>query len=397
MFNNIKVAFEDKSDKDLSRAYLLFKTISNPIISKTLTAFVKVAIWLKLPINPIIRATVYKHFCGGTTITNSQDTIDKLWKSHIGTILDFSAEGKENEEDFNRAMNETIASIKKAKTESSIPFSVFKPTGLARFALLEKISSKLKLTKEEEIEKNTFEGRIENICRIASENKVPLFIDAEESWIQNEIDDIAIAMMQKFNKKEAWIFNTLQLYRNDRVAHLEMLLKLAKEKNFFVGLKLVRGAYHEQEIERAKEKGYDCPVHTAKENTDIDYNKALTLCIENIDFVSVCAGTHNEDSSVLLIELLEKHSISKDDKRVYFSQLLGMSDHISYNAAKAGFNVVKYVPYGPVKDVLPYLIRRAEEKPQLLDKWGVSSQILLRKRKGEKQIRSYKLLLLYRR
>jgi len=370
MFNNIKVAFEDKSDKDLSRAYLLFKTISNPIISKTLTAFVKVAIWLKLPINPIIRATVYKHFCGGTTITNSQDTIDKLWKSHIGTILDFSAEGKENEEDFNRAMNETITSIKKAKTESSIPFSVFKPTGLARFTLLEKISSTLKLTKEEEIEKNTFEGRIENICRIASENKVPVFIDAEESWIQNEIDDIAIAMMQKFNKKEAWIFNTLQLYRNDRVAHLEMLLKLAKEKNFFVGLKLVRGAYHEQEIERAKEKGYDCPVHTAKENTDIDYNKALTLCIENIDFVSVCAGTHNEESSVLLIELLEKHSISKDDKRVYFSQLLGMSDHISYNAAKAGFNVVKYVPYGPVKDVLPYLIRRAEENTSIAGQMG---------------------------
>jgi len=384
MFNNIKVAFEDKSDKDLSRAYLLFKTISNPIISKTLTAFVKVAMWLKLPINPIIRATVYKHFCGGTTITNSQDTIDKLWKSHIGTILDFSAEGKENEEDFNRAMNETIASIKKGKTESSIPFSVFKPTGLARFALLEKISSKLKLTKEEEIEKNTFEGRIENICRIASENKVPLFIDAEESWIQNEIDDIAIAMMQKFNKKEAWIFNTLQLYRNDRVAHLEMLLKLAKEKNFFVGLKLVRGAYHEQEIERAKEKGYDCPVHTAKENTDIDYNKALTLCIENIDFVSVCAGTHNEESSVLLIELLEKHSISKDDKRVYFSQLLGMSDHISYNAAKAGFNVVKYVPYGPVKDVLPYLIRRAEENTSIAGQMGRELTNIIEEKKRRK-------------
>ena len=370
MFNNIKVAFEDKSDKDLSRAYLLFKTISNPIISKTLTAFVKVAMWLKLPINPIIRATVYKHFCGGTTITNSQDTIDKLWESHIGTILDFSAEGKENEEDFNRGMNETIASIKKAKTESSIPFSVFKPTGLARFALLEKISSKLKLTKEEEIEKNTFEGRIENICRIASENKVPLFIDAEESWIQNEIDDIAIAMMQKFNKNEAWIFNTLQLYRNDRVDHLEMLLKLATEKKFFVGLKLVRGAYHEQEIKRAKEIGYNCPVHTIKENTDIDYNKALTLCIENIDFVSVCAGTHNEESSALLVELLNKHNISKDDKRVYFSQLLGMSDHISYNAAKEGFNVVKYVPYGPIKDVLPYLIRRAEENTSIAGQMG---------------------------
>ena len=369
-FENIKIAFADKSDKDLSRAYLLFKTISNPIISNTLTAFIKVAMWLHLPINWAIKATVYKHFCGGTTIENSQATIEKLWESHIGTILDFSAEGKEIEEDFNLAMNETIASIQKAKSESSIPFSVFKPTGLARFALLEKISSKLKLTKEEEIEKNTFEGRIENICRIASENKVPLFIDAEESWIQNEIDDIAIAMMQKFNKNEAWIFNTLQLYRNDRVDHLEMLLKLATEKKFFVGLKLVRGAYHEQEIERAKEKGYNCPVHTIKENTDIDYNKALTLCIENIDFVSVCAGTHNEESSALLVELLNKHNISKDDKRVYFSQLLGMSDHISYNAAKEGFNVVKYVPYGPVKDVLPYLIRRAEENTSIAGQMG---------------------------
>ena len=369
-FENIKVAFADKSDKDLSRAYLLFKTISNPIISNTLTAFIKVAMWLHLPINWAIKATVYKHFCGGTTIENSQATIDKLWESHIGTILDFSAEGKENEEDFNLAMNETIASIQKAKSESKIPFSVFKPTGLARFALLEKISNNSNLTKEEEIEKTTFEGRIENICQTASDNKVPLFIDAEESWIQNAIDDIAIKTMQKFNKNEAWIFNTLQLYRNDRVDHLEMLLKLATEKKFLVGLKLVRGAYHEQEIERAKEKGYNCPVHTIKENTDIDYNKALTLCIENIDFVSVCAGTHNEESSALLVELLNKHNISKDDKRVYFSQLLGMSDHISYNAAKEGFNVVKYVPYGPVKDVLPYLIRRAEENTSIAGQMG---------------------------
>jgi proline dehydrogenase len=369
-FENIKVAFADKSDKDLSRAYLLFKTISNPIISNTLTAFIKAAMWLHLPINWAIKATVYKHFCGGTTIENSQATIEKLWESHIGTILDFSAEGKENEEDFNLAMNETIASIQKAKSESSIPFSVFKPTGLARFALLEKISNNSNLTKEEEIEKTIFEGRIENICQTASDNKVPLFIDAEESWIQDAIDDIAIKMMQKFNKNEAWIFNTLQLYRNDRVDHLEMLFKLATEEKFFVGLKLVRGAYHEQEIERAKEKGYNCPVHTIKENTDIDYNKALTLCIENIDFVSVCAGTHNEESSALLVELLNKHNISKDDKRVYFSQLLGMSDHISYNAAKEGFNVVKYVPYGPIKDVLPYLIRRAEENTSIAGQMG---------------------------
>lgn len=370
MFDNIKIAFEDKSDKDLNRAYLLFKTISNPIISKTLTTFVKIALWLHLPINGIIKATVYKHFCGGTTINNSQGTIDKLWRSHIGTILDFSAEGKDSETDFNRAMNETIASINKAKTEKNIPFSVFKPTGLTRFSLLKKISSNQILTKEEEIEKQKFEGRIENICKTSSENRVPLFIDAEESWIQNAIDEIAIVMMKKFNTQEAWIFNTLQLYRNDRIAHLEMLLRIAKEQNFFIGLKLVRGAYHEQEIERAKKKGYPYPVHIIKEDTDNDYNKALTLCIENINIISVCAGTHNENSSALLVELLEKHKISKNDKRVYFSQLLGMSDHISYNAAKEGFNVVKYVPYGPVKDVLPYLIRRAEENTSIAGQIG---------------------------
>ena len=369
-FENIKVAFSDKSDKDLNRAYFLFKTISSPFISKTLTAFVKVAMWFRLPINPIIRVTVYKHFCGGTTIENSQETIDKLWESNIGTILDFSAEGKEYEVDFNRAMKETISSIKKAKEESSIPFSVFKPTGLTKFSLLEKLSENKDLNENEKIENLNFRNRIEKICKTASENKVPLFIDAEESWIQNAIDDIAKEMMMKYNKKEAWIFNTLQLYRNDRVDYLKFLLKEGKEKGYFIGLKLVRGAYHEQEIERAKEKGYPCPVHTLKENTDKDYNTALTICIENIDIISVCAGTHNEESSELLIQLLEKHNISKDDKRVYFSQLLGMSDHISYNAAKEGFNVVKYVPYGPVKDVLPYLIRRAEENTSIAGQMG---------------------------
>ena len=386
IFDNLKVAFEDKSDRDLSRAYLLFKTISNPIISKTLTAFVKIAMWLHLPINGIIKATVYKHFCGGTTIKNSQKTIDKLWNSHIGTILDFSSEGKKSESDFNRVMNETIASIKKAKSEDSIPFSVFKPTGLARFSLLEKINNNIKLSEKEEIERKTFESRIENICKTASDNQVPVFIDAEESWIQNTIDIIAVRMMKKFNTKEVWVFNTLQLYRNDRVLYLEKLLTNAREDNFLIGLKLVRGAYHEQEIERAKEKGYPCPVHTIKENTDTDYNKALTLCVENIDIVSVCAGTHNEESSALLMNLLNKHNIPKDDKRVYFSQLLGMSDHISYNAAKQGFNVAKYVPYGPVNDLIPYLIRRAEENTSIAGQIGRELNNIIAEKKRRKSV-----------
>ena len=236
MFDNTQVAFEDKTDKDLNRAYFLFKTISNPFISKILTVFVKIAMFFRLPISGMIKATVYKHFCGGTTIENSQETIDKLWEAHIGTILDFSAERKENEEDFNRAMNETIASIKKAKTDRSIPFSVFKPTGLARFSLLENISNNSELSENEKFEETTFENRIENICKISAENRVPVFIDAEESWIQNAIDEIAIGMMKKFNQKEVCIFNTLQLYRNDRIKHLENLLINAREENFFIGL-----------------------------------------------------------------------------------------------------------------------------------------------------------------
>ena len=365
MFNNLKVAFSDKSDRDLNRAYLLFKTISNPLVSKILTFILKLALFLRLPINKIIKNTIYKQFCGGTNLEDSQKTINKLWKFQIGSILDFSAEGKESENDFNNVMNETIASIHKAINEDNIPFSVFKPTGLARFALLEKISANKKLTLDEENEKKQFELRIEKICKKSHDSKVPLFIDAEESWIQNAIDDVAIKMMKKYNTKKVWIYNTLQLYRHDRLAYLKELITIAKKNNFLIGIKLVRGAYHKKEIQRAKEKNYIIPVHLEKNKTDKDYNQAINLCVQNIDIISFCAGTHNEKSSALLINLLNKYKISKNDKRIYFSQLLGMSDHISYNAAKNGFNVAKYVPYGPIKDLIPYLIRRAEENKSI--------------------------------
>ena len=369
-FNNLEVAFSDKSNSDLNRAHLLFKTISSPVISKLLTSVVKICLWLKLPITPIIKATVFKHFCGGTTIKNSQKSMDKLWESHIGTILDYSAEGKKSEEDFNHVMEETIRTILKSEKEESIPFSVFKFTGLCSFSLLKKMSDHSVLTKKEEVEKGLFLSRIENICRTAAENKVPIFIDAEESWIQNAIDNITMEMMRKYNKEEACIYNTLQMYRNDRITYLNELVSDIKDNKYFVGLKLVRGAYHQQEIERAKQKNYPCPVHTIKENTDTDYNKALRICLENIDRISVCAGTHNEESSALLMDLMQQHNIQKGDKRIFFSQLLGMSDHISYNIANSGFNVAKYVPYGPVKDVLPYLIRRAEENTSIAGQMG---------------------------
>lgn len=390
MFNDLKVAFEDKSDRDLNRAYILFKTISHPLISKIITICLRIGIWIRLPIQGIIKATVYKHFCGGTTIENSNKIIDKLWKSNIGTILDFSAEGKESEIDFDNVMKETIASLNKAKKTNNIPFSVFKPTGLVRFKVLEKISNNTKLSIGEKKEKIAFEKRVENICQISSQNKIPIFIDAEESWIQDAIDNIAIKMMHKFNKENTLIFNTVQLYRNDRIKYLQNLLDDARKNNFMIGVKLVRGAYHEKEIDRAKKMHYKCPVHKIKKNTDNDFNKALEICIKNIDVVSICAGTHNEESSKYLVKLLKQYNISKNDKRVYFSQLLGMSDHISYNAARQGLNVAKYVPYGPIRDVLPYLIRRAEENTSIAGQMGRELSNIIAEQKRRKNIKKKK-------
>ncbi len=368
-FNNIKTAFADKSDTDLQRAYLLFKSMSNPRLSKALIGLSQFALKLHLPIKPIIKATVYKQFCGGETIEESQTTIDKLWESKIGTILDFSAEGKESVADFNRALAQTLTSIEKAAISDSIPFSVFKPTGLCKFSLLKKINNNTPLSPSDEKEKEEYEARVNAICQLAHDKNVAVFIDAEESWIQDAIDSIAEEMMQKYNTKKALIYNTIQLYRNDRITYLNSILERSENK-FFVGLKLVRGAYHEQEIARAKSKNYPCPVHTIKANTDKDYNTALKTCIQNIDRVSVCAGTHNENSAQILANLMEEHGLTKNDDRIYFSQLLGMSDHISYNLSKSDYNVSKYVPYGPVKDVMPYLIRRAEENTSIAGQMG---------------------------
>tara|TARA_B000000532_G_scaffold244071_1_gene242265 strand:+ start:12404 stop:13570 length:1167 start_codon:yes stop_codon:yes gene_type:complete len=383
-FNNLKVAFSDKSNSDLNRAYLLFKSISNPTISRILTSLLKIFLWLKIPISTIIKATVFKHFCGGTTIQDSQKTIEFLWKSKIGTILDYSAEGKKSEKDFNHVMEETIQTIYKAKSETSIPFSVFKFTGLTHISLLEKLSLELPLSKMEENEKKNFVNRVENICKTAAENKVPIFIDAEESWIQEAIDHLTLEMMRKFNKKGCWIYNTIQMYRKDRLNYLDKIIQISTKEKFFLGLKIVRGAYHQKEIERSKEKEYPTPVHLNKADTDRDYNEALKICIKNSKSISICAGTHNEKSSLLLSKLIKKNGFNKNDERFYFSQLLGMSDHISYNLSKNGYNVAKYVPYGPVKEVIPYLIRRAEENTSISGQMGRELSNLLSEKKRRK-------------
>ena len=370
MFDNTEIAFSHQSKIELLRTYWLFKSIANPWVVNVGNKMLSFALLIKFPIKWILKPTIFSHFCGGETIGECEKTIASLGKSNIGSILDFSAEGNHKESDFDFVMNEILQVIEKSKISKFIPFAVFKVTGLARFELLEKINSKEELTTIEVIEFKKVQDRIDIICNAAFQAELPILIDAEESWIQGAIDMIAIQMMQKYNQKRAIIYNTLQLYRHDRITFLNNCIVDAKNNQYFVGLKLVRGAYMEKERERASIKGYLSPIHKDKESTDRDYDRALKICVDHSDIISICAGSHNENSNVLLANLIIENQCNKNDKKFYFAQLLGMSDHISYNLANNGFNVAKYVPFGPVKSVMPYLIRRAQENTSIAGQTG---------------------------
>lgn len=305
-FDDTKIAFSAKNNGDLNRAYWLFKLISFNGLVKISPPFVDFALWAHLPIKGLIRATIFKHFCGGETIEDCKSTIENLGKYKIGTILDYSVEGKESEKDFDEGLNETIATIHRAKNDANIPFSVFKPTGFARFALLEKKNNGFELTDSEKEEFKKFLDRIEKICRTGFESGVPLFIDAEESWIQDVIDEVALEMMKKFNKEKVIIYNTLQMYRTDRLSFLKDKLIHAKEFGYKAGYKIVRGAYMEKERARAEKNNYISPIHSTKEQTDIHYNAALKICIDNIDNMAVICGTHNEQSNLNLVEWMNE-------------------------------------------------------------------------------------------
>ena len=360
-FDNTENAFADKTTSDLRRALWLFRFIGNPLLVKFSAPFAASAFRSGLPVKRIVRSTMFRHFCGGENINECGAAISKLWNSRIGTILDYSVEGQEKENDFDITCNEILSTIDNASGDERIPFSVFKMTGIARVALLEKINSKNILSETEEKEFGRIKQRVEKICTRAFQKNVPVFFDAEDSWIQNGIDDLALEMMIRFNKEKAVVYNTVQLYRTDRLHYLEKMIEHAHVNGYIAAYKLVRGAYHEKEILRAKEMRYEIPVYQKKSETDDAYNKAQNICIDKINHGSLCSGTHNEKSSMLLVELMQKKNISPNDKRIWFSQLYGMSDHISYNLSKAGYNVAKYVPYGKVEAVLPYLIRRAQE------------------------------------
>lgn len=385
-FNNTEIAFKHKSNKDLKRAHFLFSVIGNPGMVKMGKGLTNFGLNTGLPIKGIIKATIFKQFCGGEDIASCAPTIEQMWKFHVGTILDYSVEGKTSSEDFEATTNEIIETIKAATGNPAIPFAVFKVTGIARFELLEQTNAGLTGCSEAILEEYDIAiKRIERICQAAFDAQVPVFIDAEETWIQDVIDRITHDMMLRFNKEQAIVYNTIQMYRHDRLGFLQESVAWAKENGIHYGVKLVRGAYMEKERARAQAKGYPDPIQPDKTTCDADYNKALDYILSEINAVAVCAGSHNEYSSAYLAEQMDKTGIAKTDKRIYFAQLLGMSDHISYTLASMGYNVAKYVPYGPVKEVIPYLFRRADENTSVKGQTGRELNLLkeeLKRRKG---------------
>lgn len=361
IFNDTQIAFALKSDTELDRAYFLFKLIDSEPLVRIGTAVTNFAIKAHLPVEGLIRATVFDHFCGGVNEQDCLPVVDKMFTKGVSSVLDYSVEGKEEEEQFDAALKMTLKTIEFAEQRQAIPFAVFKPTGFGRFELYEKLGEGQELDPQEKAEWSRVVERFDVVCKAAHDKNVALLIDAEESWMQDAADDLVEDMMRKYNKDKAIVYNTLQLYRHDRLHYLQQLHDRAKRDGFYIGMKLVRGAYMEKEHKRAEEKGYPTPICATKEATDRNYDSGIAYMVDHLDSMAVFAGTHNEDSSYKLMELMQQKGIAKNDERVWFGQLYGMSDNISYNLAANGYNVAKYLPFGPVRDVMPYLIRRAEE------------------------------------
>ncbi len=392
-FQNTSVAFAHKSNGELSKARMLFKSFNYPALLTYGPAMAKLAVGLGLKFT--IKKTIFEQFCGGETINECDRTIEALAKSGIGTILDYSVEGEESEANFESTANEILKTIDRAKGNKNIPFSVFKTTGVMSSEVLEAASSVIESNNIEDISlvvnhlndsmKSDWQkgfSRFMSLCNAAANNEVQIFVDAEETWLQTAIDLMATHAMEQLNVSRAWIFNTLQMYRHDRLAYLK---RQVAEKKCKYGYKLVRGAYMEKERARSLKMGYQDPIQPNKESTDRDYDAAVSFCLENHDFVSVCIATHNEKSSMLGANLLAKNGLTNGDMKVSFSQLLGMSDHISFNLSNSGYRVSKYVPYGPVLAVIPYLTRRAQENSGMAGQMGRELALIeseLKRRKG---------------
>ena len=361
LLDNTKNGFTLKSDFELKKAYFLFKIISNKTLTNLGKTLLEVALKLRLPILFIVRGTVFEQFCSGETLDESFDTVKKLNNKNVKSYLHYSVEGLENESSYDLSLNEVLSSITFVAEKPILDFTVFKPTAIANTQILKKASSSESLNEKEKLLYDKSLDRFDKICHLAFKMDVRVLVDAEESWIQDAIDEIVLSMMMKYNKEKAIVYNTSQMYRHDRLNYLKTLHDVALRNNFFLGIKLVRGAYIEKENKRAKRNNYLSPICRSKELTDQNFNNGASYILSNLNKFSLFSGTHNEESIYKIINIMESNNINKDDANIWFGQLFGMSDNITFNLASEGFNVIKYLPYGPIKEVIPYLIRRADE------------------------------------
>ena len=384
LFENTEIAFKLKTDSELERAYFLFKMIANQPLVRIGTAATNFALKANLPVEGLIRATVFDHFCGGINEEDCLPVIDKLYHLGVSTGLDYSVEGKDTEAQFDNALAKVLKTINFADKKAAMPLAIFKPSGFGRFYLFQKKSEGNLFTEQEQKEWDRVVQRFHSVCKLCKEREVFVLIDAEESWMQAAADELVEEMMRHYNQEKVVVYNTLQTYRWDRLEYLKTLHQRAKSKNFKVGMKIVRGAYMEKERERAQVKGYPSPICETKAATDENFNTCMIYMLENINDFSLFIGTHNEESCYLALNFMKKHQVRNNHPAIWFGQLYGMSDHITFNLANAGYNVAKYMPFGPVKDVMPYLIRRAEENTSVAGQTTRELDLLRKERKRRK-------------
>ena len=400
-FDNTAIAFAHKSNKELKESHFLFSMMGKPWLVQLGTRLAPWSIKAGLPVKGLIRKTIFKQFVGGETLAETAAVAKKLAESNVQVILDYGVEGMEGESAFDQARDEFIRVIEYAATQPNIPFMSIKVTGFARFGLLERMDTLMKasngeslildynnalqqLSAEELNEWYKVFERTKRICEVAKQKGIGVLVDAEETWIQDPVDALTTLMMEAYNKEKVVVYNTIQLYRHDRLAFLKESFKIAQERQFVLGAKLVRGAYMEKERKRAAEKGYPSPIQPSKEASDRDYNDGLRFCVENIDRIGLIVASHNEYSNLLATKLLREKGLPLNHPHVHFSQLYGMSDNITYNLAKAGCSVSKYLPFGPIKDVIPYLMRRAQENTSVGGQTGRELSLIQKELKRRK-------------
>ena len=383
-FEDTATAFALKSDADLERAYFLFRLIANQPLVKIGTAVTNFALDAHLPVEGLIRATVFDHFCGGTDEKDCMPIISKMHEFGVSSILDYSVEGKEEENQFDFALKKTLRVLDFVEELKAIPFAVFKPTAFGRLGLYQKVGENRALSSAEESEFKRVKSRFQAAADKAAKMQVGLLIDAEESWMQDAADAMVLELMAQYNTKASYIYNTIQFYRHDRLEYLKSICQEARKRNFRIGIKAVRGAYMEKESRYAEEKGLPNPICSSKQATDENFDAGIQFMMENLDVFDIFCGSHNEHSSLMLTQLMKEKRLQENDQRIWFGQLYGMSDHISFNLSRAGYNVAKYLPYGPVRDVMPYLIRRAEENTSVAGQTNRELELIKKERKRRK-------------